>query len=180
MYKLLSKYILINIISLLLYQSCQSYPKIDFYVVNNNLNQYYIRSSKLIVENNNSIIEIDFTYHNFKSDEKENNVTCNFTLIKKGRILKNVSKSYFILNDEKSNKVYLNNIEVLYRKQFRLKNKTRFTSKIKDSDFKKIVFAEYPKLILEFNNEKRFTFIPSKIFLRQIKGVKMVIYGNEL
>jgi hypothetical protein len=160
----------------LLVQSCQSFPKIEMWVLEEDVYQYYIRMTELKGEDTRSDVVIDFTYHQYRENPEKNDVVCNFSVLGKETLSPDLDSAYFIINNNPSDKILLQDLKLMFIKGS--EDKVRFTSHIADKDFKKLVSAEEYLFVTEFERpQKTFEFKPGNRFLKQMEGAKTDIYG---
>jgi len=143
--------------------SCGKRANVQFFYVGENVSQYYIRSTEMKSDNNK--MEIDITFRIGDTTD----AICNYTIFKDYR--KNSSRldSIFFEIDGKK-LVKFGKTSILIRE---IQNgKLRFTSKVDDDEFEKVLLSDKIKLVTYWKNGRE-DFIPSEEFYAVLRDVRM-------
>jgi hypothetical protein len=112
-------------------------------------------------------VSLDFTYITADTGS----TTCNFTLIPDQRLSAPVSRVSFVMDGDTLD---LKRLSPLYRRH---SDKTyRYTSRLSNAAFKKLVFSDISALHLLLEDESKFEAEPNTSFLRAMEFARQDIF----
>lgn len=157
------KKFLTAILTVILFTSCASAPRIETYILDATVQQDFIRPSGL----KNAILdsEMDFTVKTDKSEIIR--VVVNFSLLKGKEALLGMEQASFVFDNNEV--IPLSDIVPLFID--RNKNVSRYSSLISPENFKQLIQQNNPRFRVVIK-AKTYDFKPTAEFMTQLRGAK--------
>lgn len=153
---------LCSILILLSLVSCSKAAKIEYFFIRENVGQYFLRPAGL--ESDGSDMAMDFTFRTGDTTD----VICNYTIESDFKSKSTLDSVYFEIEGKEV--VPVRGKQVLIKELHN--NKLRFSSTIKQDDFKKLLNSKEMQFICIWGSYKEM-FEPSSQFLKTLQEAKL-------